>query len=83
MEDAIATNSYALYAELEPQRLETEENQQIVLANQSEFTLGYRLSEKTTSVSTSAFNFSPRRLSVQFAMGDLSTFVLWNSERRD
>jgi len=47
MEDAIATNSYASYAELEPQRLETEENQQIVLANQSEFTLGYRLSEKT------------------------------------
>jgi hypothetical protein len=47
MKDAIFTNSYAPYAELEPQRLETDKNQQTVLANQSEITFGYRLSTKT------------------------------------
>jgi len=46
-DEAIAYNSSVKYADFEPQRLETDENQQIVLANQSEITLGYRLSAKT------------------------------------
>jgi len=43
-DEAVRSNAYAA---LEPQRLETDENQQIVLANQAEITLGYRLSTKT------------------------------------
>jgi hypothetical protein len=44
---AIESNSNIRYADFEPQRLETDENQQTVIANQSEITLGYRLSTKT------------------------------------
>jgi hypothetical protein len=46
-DEALAYNSSVKYADFEPQRLETDENQQIVLATQSEITLGYRLSAKT------------------------------------